>query len=158
MKDVPIPYWQEKRKLSKSEALIDYLYNFEDSSSERELSHRWCWTRYVVRSFKTEISTKFQPNFNHLECWKSILKELSSTKNQPKINHNKSNIKLPIEDRKKKFIEDMSKYSDKYSRDMMNAFYRYWAEPTQGGDKMRFELQKTWSLAGRLATWKNLEK
>ena len=46
MKDVPIPFWGEKRKLSKSEAAIDYLFNLESKPSERELAERWGWTRY----------------------------------------------------------------------------------------------------------------
>ena len=153
MKDVPIPFWGEKRKLSKSEAAVDYLFNLESKPSERELAERWGWTRYEVRLFKDEISTKFQPNFNHLEYWKSIIKALSSTKFQPNFNQKKP-TKLTLQERKKIFTEQLAKYKEKYGSDMLNAFWRYWAESDKGGNKMRFELQPTWSLAGRLETWK----
>ena len=36
---------------------------------------------------------------------------------------------------------------------MLADFYRYWSEPNKSNTKMRFELQPTWSIAGRIATW-----
>jgi hypothetical protein len=41
----------------------------------------------------------------------------------------------------------------KFGKPMLHAFYTYWAEPTRSGSKMRMELQPTWKLGGRLATW-----
>ena len=51
----------------------------------------------------------------------------------------------------------MRKYANKYSREMLNAFYQYWSEPNQKNTKMRFELEKTWLLSSRLATWEKRE-
>ena len=118
MKDVPIPFWGERRKLSKSEALIDYLFNHENKMSERELSHRWCWTRYEVRSFKTEISTKFQPNFNHLKDLQSALNAIFSTKFQPKINHKQCKEKPITITTKLKNI-----FSERYTELFGESFY-----------------------------------
>lgn len=36
---------------------------------------------------------------------------------------------------------------------MIRAFFDYWSEPNTSGTKMRYEMQKTWNLAGRLRTW-----
>ena len=36
-------------------------------------------------------------------------------------------------------------------------FVRYWSEPSANG-KMRFQLQKTWSTAGRMRTWRDRAK
>ena len=41
----------------------------------------------------------------------------------------------------------------KYGAAMLEAFYAYWSEPNRSGKRMRMELQPTWKLAGRLATW-----
>lgn len=40
----------------------------------------------------------------------------------------------------------------KYSVDMLKAFFEYWTEPDERG-KMRFQREKTWSIAGRLSRW-----
>jgi hypothetical protein len=40
---------------------------------------------------------------------------------------------------------------------MIRAFYDYWSELNKPGVKMRFELQQTWELPLRLATWAKRE-
>lgn len=42
--------------------------------------------------------------------------------------------------------------------DIHEAFIRYWTEPNQKGNKMKFELEKTWDTLGRLATWRSRQK
>ena len=43
----------------------------------------------------------------------------------------------------------------KYGREMVREFFDYWSESNPSGKKMRFEMQKTWSLDLRLARWSN---
>ena len=50
------------------------------------------------------------------------------------------------------FKEEVISYSEKYSKEMLKDFFIYWTEPNEKG-KMKFQLQKTWSTAGRLSTW-----
>lgn len=50
------------------------------------------------------------------------------------------------------FKEELKLHSEKYSKEMLNDFFTYWTEPNEKG-KMKFQLQKTWSTAGRLSTW-----
>ena len=64
---------------------------------------------------------------------------------------------VAIEARRDKLQDEMRKYANKYSREMLNAFYQYWSEPNQKNTKMRFELEKTWLLSSRLATWDKRE-
>ncbi|RLC69229.1 MAG: hypothetical protein DRH97_00015 [Chloroflexi bacterium] len=40
----------------------------------------------------------------------------------------------------------------KYEHSMIEKFYTYWAEKNDKG-KMRFQMEKTWSINGRLANW-----
>ena len=42
---------------------------------------------------------------------------------------------------------------EKNKRKMLQAFADYWTEPNRSLTRMRFEMQKTWSTALRLATW-----
>ena len=50
------------------------------------------------------------------------------------------------------FKEELKLHSEKYSKEMLKDFFIYWTEPNEKG-KMKFQLQKTWSTAGRLSTW-----
>lgn len=64
---------------------------------------------------------------------------------------------VAIEARREQLLTDMRKYANIYSSDMLNAFYQYWSEPNKKNTKMRFELEKTWLLSSRLATWEKRE-
>lgn len=59
-----------------------------------------------------------------------------------------------LDEREKDFAESLKPYLDKYGRDMLNDFFSYWTEHNDGGRKMRFEMQKTFSIERRLSTWK----
>ena len=61
--------------------------------------------------------------------------------------------KKTIEERKSDFYNEIAQYVGKYDREMLRAFYDYWSEENQQHTKMRFEMEKTWSTGGRLATW-----
>ena len=63
-----------------------------------------------------------------------------------------------IEERQRDFYETMRPYVGKYPKEMLRAFYDYWSEPNRSRTKMRVELEKTWSLPLRLATWNKRDK
>ena len=51
--------------------------------------------------------------------------------------------------------KSLDPFLEKYGKEMLNEFYRYWTELNKKGDKMRFEEQKFFELSKRLTTWKN---
>ena len=61
-----------------------------------------------------------------------------------------------IKQKKKEFYEAMREFEGKYSKDMLNAFYRHWSQPENKADpqKLRWELQEFWDLSTRLVNWK----
>lgn len=59
-----------------------------------------------------------------------------------------------LEERKKEFGLSLEPYLEKYGRTMLTAFFKHWSEHNEGGKKMLFEMKKTFSLSGRLSTWK----
>jgi uncharacterized protein YdaU (DUF1376 family) len=63
-----------------------------------------------------------------------------------------------IENRKKIFAEELKGFKDKYSTEMLNAFYRYWTELNPSRTKLRKELEKTWETKKRLVTWDNNQR
>lgn len=63
-----------------------------------------------------------------------------------------------IEEKKQEFREALKPHLEKYGQEMLIDFFNYWTEETKDKKKLRWELQKTWNTAGRLATWKKNEK
>ena len=68
------------------------------------------------------------------------------TKKQSRLQDN-------LEKRREKFSKSLDDYIDDYSVEVLEDFMEYWTEPNKSATKMRFELEKTWSLGRRLKTW-----
>lgn len=62
-----------------------------------------------------------------------------------------------LSQRAEKFYKELIPYVESYGKEMVRAFYDYWTEPNKSKSKMKFELEKTWDLNRRLATWANRE-
>jgi hypothetical protein len=57
-----------------------------------------------------------------------------------------------LEKRKQEFINEVNAQF-KYPPRIRSEFIHYWTETNRVGNKMRFELQKTWQTPNRLSTW-----
>lgn len=57
---------------------------------------------------------------------------------------------------KEDFHLEVKLFVDKYGKQTCRDFFNYWTQPN-GKGKMRFQLEKTWSVPYRLATWKRNE-
>ena len=66
--------------------------------------------------------------------------------------------KVNIELRQVSFVAEAQEHFEKYSDDMIKEFVSYWTEPNKSNTKMRFEMQRTWDMSRRLATWKRNSK
>lgn len=73
----------------------------------------------------------------------------TTTKNIKNLKKEKNNIINSIESLKK----SIEPFVEKYGRVMCNNFYSYWTEPTPGGVKVKFQLEKTWDTKRRLERW-----
>ncbi len=58
-----------------------------------------------------------------------------------------------IYDRKSRFSTTLIPFLDLYDKDLIRAFCDYWTEHGDKDKKMRFEKEKSFGLARRLATW-----
>ena len=74
-------------------------------------------------------------------------------------NNNISILQSKCEERKREFELTLVPYvisrGGSYEPTMIRDFFNYWSELNKSRTKMRFELEKTWDLAGRLRTWSN---
>lgn len=70
--------------------------------------------------------------------------------NNNNINNNKNKN---VEERKNDFAYSLQPFVETYGREMLSEFFMHWSEPNQRKTKMKFEMEKTWSLEKRLMTW-----
>lgn len=55
--------------------------------------------------------------------------------------------------KQKSFYESLIPFVGIYGRELIRAFYDYWSEPNKSHTKIRMELERTWDVKRRLATW-----
>lgn len=60
--------------------------------------------------------------------------------------------------RREEFYHSLVPHLERYGKEMLRAFFDYWSEMNRSETKMRFETNKTWEVAKRLATWEKKER
>ena len=83
--------------------------------------------------------------------------EEDNTKESP-YGDKKNAAKAVTLSRKESFYQSLVPFVGKYQKEMIRSFFDYWSELNKSETKMRYELEKTWELPKRLATWANREK
>lgn len=66
--------------------------------------------------------------------------------------------KKTMQERKQIFCSKCMEYQEKYGISMIQEFFNFWSEANENGKKMRFEMQKTFAIPNRLATWSRNDK
>jgi len=74
------------------------------------------------------------------------------------IIQDRNKIEQHLKETKLKFYNDCKPYLEKYPKEMLRKFYNYWTEMNKSGTKLRFELQQTFEISKRLATWAGKDK
>ena len=62
-------------------------------------------------------------------------------------------VKRTLQVRQEMFWNELLQYEGKYDRQMLLAFYYYWAEKVAGRRKMKMEVETSWDTEYRLAAW-----
>jgi hypothetical protein len=109
-----------------------------------------CWEK--IKSKFTEENGMFYNK--KLES----VKKGKHKKTEEEIEIDRVKLEKQINERKLRFYEDCKPYLSKYPKVMLRAFYNYWTEMNKSGTKLRFELQQTFEISKRLATWAGKDK
>jgi hypothetical protein len=62
-------------------------------------------------------------------------------------------VRKTLQVRQEMFWNELLQYEGKYDRQMLLAFYYYWAEKVIGRRKMKMEVETSWDTEYRLAAW-----
>lgn len=79
---------------------------------------------------------------------------------KPNQNHKRREEKSredKIREKKNLFVGQLAAFKERYTPEMLNAFYKYWTETTPNGIKLRWEKEKAFEIDRRLSTWANRE-
>jgi len=68
------------------------------------------------------------------------------------------NYEQLLKERMADFKQSIEPFAAEFPKEMLNAFFRYWSEPTRTKTKMRFEMEKTWEIKRRLLTWQRRDE
>lgn len=119
--------------------------------------------RSQVTQLMTQVSTQrvTQPTKEaekrHTGDTKQI-KEKNNKETTTNVVAKKDAAKAATLSRKDSFYQLLVPYVGQYPKEMIRAFFDYWSELNKSETKMRYELEKTWELPRRLATWASREK
>ena len=57
-----------------------------------------------------------------------------------------------------RFTAEVMQYANDYNEELLKRFISYWSEPNRSKTKLRYELEKTFEIGRRLATWQSNDK
>ena len=122
---------------------------------------------YVVEYLVSDIQNSISDGKNCVSDTESTQSKVKVNRKKNKENSTKVEKKKPKDkdaakaatlSRKDSFYQSLVPFVGQYPKEMVRAFYDYWSELNKSGIKMRYELERTWELPRRLATWANRER
>lgn len=122
---------------------------------------------YIVEYLVSDIQNSISDGKNQVSDTESTQSKVKVKRKKNKENStivekkkpkDKAAAKAATLSRKESFYQSLVPFVGQYPKEMIRAFYDYWSELNKSGTKMRYELEKTWELPRRLATWANRER
>lgn len=135
-----------------------------DTSSDTTILHEINELRSQVTQLTTQLLTqqmtqpKNEAEKRHTGDTKQIKGKNNIKETTTCVVAKKDAAKAATLSRKEVFYQSLIPFVGKYPKEMIRAFFDYWSELNKSGTKMRYELEKTWELPKRLATWANRER
>lgn len=94
-----------------------------------------------------------------IEKVRGLKEVLQTSRDKDKDIISKEELELLLKEKKEKFKKTLEPFLDEFGKELLNGFYRYWAEATPNSRNLKWELEETWEIKLRLIRWhKNQEK
>lgn len=131
-----------------------------DTTILQEISDLRSQVTQLTTQLLTQQATQLlkEPEKRHTGDTKQIKGKNDIKETTTSVVGKKNAAKAATLSRKESFYQLLVPYVGKYPKEMIRAFFDYWSELNKSGTKMRYELEKTWELPRRLATWANRER
>lgn len=145
------PYWTRRQIERIINNLLNYNLikkgNYNNSSYDRTM---WYALTDLGKSIYENGEIHFTKNVNGFTQTVETIPYNNTNSN--------TNNKKDINTRKKIFYDEIKQFLSEYPKDMLRDFYDYWSESNSTGTKFKKELQQTFELKRRLATWAKNDK
>ena len=125
----------------------------EMSPEDRILASQWhkkfrrsySLTKFLRERQRSSRKKSFPPAPPYLD------KEVQDKDEIPSLSP--ARVRKTLQVRQQMFWNELLQYEGKYDRQMLLAFYYYWAEKVTGRRKMKMEVMTSWDTEYRLAAW-----
>jgi hypothetical protein len=125
----------------------------EMSPEDRILASQWhkkfrrsySLTKFLRERQRSSRKKSFPPAPPYLD------KEVQDKDEIPSLSP--ARVRKTLQVRQEMFWNELLQYEGKYDRQMLLAFYYYWAEKVTGRRKMKMEVMTSWDTEYRLAAW-----
>ena len=150
---------------------LDTALTFLNTNKERIIeleSGHWMVAEFVPFQYGKNLNLNNRVHLSVFNRLKDLEVNLGSIRglNEVKLGSSRPQVEVKegVKDKDKDIIvllnkrmmsfkNDIMSNDNNYPKEMLAKFFDYWSEPNRSNTKMRFELEKTWSLARRLKTW-----
>lgn len=125
--------------------------------SMKELGERFGLTRPTTSRYLTELYNLkvLYPNGHQTDTKRTLI--ALKPNGLDSVSGHQADIKRTpeqeLKERKLAFGMQLKPFNETYPRPLLAEFYDYWTEVKEGGRKMRFEKEKAFEMAKRLARW-----
>lgn len=148
---------------SKVERILSYFEKTEQQIEQQKTSSNRLitvlrWDEYQESEQRSEQQVNNDRTTSEQQV--NTLQECKNDKNEKNkdIESKRVAAEAATISRKDEFGRSLIPFMEKYSKDMIRAFFDYWSEMNKSKTKMRFETEKTWEVGKRLATWASNER
>lgn len=127
-----------------------FIESIQDAYSKR---NNKCLDRNSLVELLISLGVR-KPSKSTLKPSKELLEGGINPQSKVKeIKEKETKVNIDLDSRKLEFKKTLIPYLEKYGKDMLKDFFLYWNENNQTNTKLKFELEKTWSVESRLNTW-----
>lgn len=125
---------------------------FFEATKRRQISENLPYI--LINADNNEVNAYNNLSRGELLHTKTTQSKVKKSKVKKKELSNDSSKKATdVATRKDSFLSMLKSFSSRYPESMLTDFFNYWTELNPSGNKMRFEMQRTWETSKRLATW-----
>lgn len=110
-----------------------------------------------IKALRSELGKKGAEAKKQKQAIANLAEAKQAVNDNVTVKGKVKDIKNNIEERKLSFSSTLKPFLEKYGKETLNDFYKYWTEPNKSGTKFKMEMEKTWSLELRLGTWASNE-
>lgn len=128
---------------------------------QNDANENFAYTKVIQNPSRVVDNNNLSGDNNNLSCDNiniNLPDKETEKKETPKGGKKEKSPAAKLDSRRKAFYDSLVPYIEIYGKETVRAFFDYWSEPNKSCTRMRYEMERTWDLARRIARWAANEK